>query len=92
MDSRTFLATTSNAVMRPLHDRMPVILSAAEYDLWLECHGQDVEPLHAILRPYPGEDLIAYPVGMRVNNPAHESPECLAPWTPQAVRGRKAIT
>ena len=92
IDSCTLLTTTPNEVMRPLHDRMPVILSATEYDQWLECRGQDVEPLHAILRPYPGDDLIAYPVSTRVNNPANETPECLAPWTPQAERGRKAIT
>jgi putative SOS response-associated peptidase YedK len=92
IDSCTLLTTTPNAVMRPLHDRMPVILSAAEYDQWLDCHGQDVEPLHAILRPYPGDDLIAYPVSTRVNNPANETPECLAPWDPQADRGRKAVT
>jgi putative SOS response-associated peptidase YedK len=65
--------------MRPLHDRMPVILSAAEYDQWLECRGQDVELLQTILRPYPGDDFIAYPVSTRVNNPAIETPECRAP-------------
>jgi len=51
-----------------------------------------VEPLHAILRPYPGDALIAYPVSTRVNNPAHETPECRAPWNPQAERDRKAGT
>jgi len=65
--------------MSPLHDRMPVILSAAEYDQWLDCRGQDVKSLQAILRPYPGDDLIAYPVSMRVNNPAHDAAECLIP-------------
>jgi putative SOS response-associated peptidase YedK len=32
IDSCTLLTTTPNEVMRPLHDRMPVILQAAEYD------------------------------------------------------------
>jgi putative SOS response-associated peptidase YedK len=79
IDSCTLLTTTPNEVMRPLHDRMPVILPAAEYDQWLECRGQDTEHLHTILRPYPGDDLIAYPVSTRVNNPAHDSSECLIP-------------
>jgi len=77
--------------MLPLYDRMPVILPAAEYDQWLDCRGQDTEHLHEMLRPYPGEDLIAYPVSKRVNNPANETPECLAPWNPQTERGRKAV-
>jgi putative SOS response-associated peptidase YedK len=79
MDSCTLLTTTPNEVMRPLHDRMPVILPVGEYDQWLDCRVQDVEPLQAILRPYPGEDLIAYRVSLRVNNPAHDSPECVTP-------------
>jgi putative SOS response-associated peptidase YedK len=78
--------------MLPLYDRMPVILPAAEYDQWLDCQRQDAEPLHAILRPYPGDDLLAYPVSTRVNNPANEALEYLAPWDPQAERGRKAGT
>ena len=65
--------------MHPLHDRMPVILPVEEYDQRLEWHRQDTEHLHAILRPYPDDDLIAYPVSTRVNNPANEMPECLVP-------------
>jgi putative SOS response-associated peptidase YedK len=59
---------------------MPVILPAAAYDQWLDCTVQEVvEPLQAILRPYPGDDLIAYAVSTRVNRPASETPEYLAP-------------
>ena len=79
IDSCTLLTTTPNEVMRPLHDRMPVILSPADYNQWLDCRGQDTEHLHAMLRPYPSDDLIAYPVSTRVNNPAHDAAECLIP-------------
>ena len=79
MDSYTLL--TANEVMRPLHDRMPVILPVGEYDDWLDCRGQDAEPLQVILRPSPGDDLIAYPVSMRVNNPMNDSPESIAHLT-----------
>ena len=92
IDSCTLLTTTPNEVMRPLHDRMPVIVSVAEYDQWLDCRGQDTEHLHEMLRPYPGEDLIAYPVSKRVNNPANETPECLAPLNPQAELGGNSVT
>jgi putative SOS response-associated peptidase YedK len=92
IDSCTLLTTTPNAVMRPLHDRMPVILPVEEYDQWLDCRGQDVDSLQAILRSYPGDDLVAYQVSTRVNNPANETPECRAPWNPLAERDRKAIT
>lgn len=79
MDSCTLLTTTPNDLMRPLHPRIPVILRVGAYDQWLDWDGQDIEPLQAILRPYPGDNLITYPVSTRVNNPANNSPNCLAP-------------
>ena len=58
---------------------MPVILPPTAYSLWLDPAMRDVEPIQALLTPYPAEDMIAYPVSTRVNNPAHDAPECIAP-------------
>ncbi|MFI5341966.1 MAG: SOS response-associated peptidase family protein [Candidatus Methylomirabilales bacterium] len=59
--------------------RMPVILSSADYDVWLDPAIQEADHLQPLLRPYPDEEMIAYPVSTRVNNPANDTPECLAP-------------
>ena len=40
---------------------------------------QDPERLRPLLRPYPADEMVAYPVGPRVNNPADDSPACLEP-------------
>ena len=54
---------------------MPVILSPENYDLWLEpdFHGQG--KLLEMLRPYPAEEMTAYPVNTVVNNPRNEMKE-----------------
>jgi putative SOS response-associated peptidase YedK len=71
--------TTPNEVMRLLLYRKPVILPTKDYDQWPDYSVQELEPLLAILRPYPGEDLIAHPVSTRVNNPANDSSRCVLP-------------
>jgi putative SOS response-associated peptidase YedK len=56
---------------------MPVILVPTSYDQWLDPTFQQMEPLKALLRPYSGEELTAYPVSTLVNNPLHDAPQCL---------------
>ena len=77
IDSCAIITTDANELMAPIHDRMPVILSPDEYDLWLEpeFHGQ--EKLLSMLRPYSGDDLVAYPVSTMVNNPLNENAKCV---------------
>jgi len=43
--------------MRPLHDRMPVILSEEQYDRCLDLKNEDVAALESLLRPYPTTEM-----------------------------------
>jgi len=79
LETCTILTTTANDLVQRLHDRMPVILPASAYGLWLDPTMRDVGPLQALLTPYPAAEMIAHPVSTRVNNPANETPECIAP-------------
>ncbi|MBP1774079.1 MAG: hypothetical protein H6Q86_85 [candidate division NC10 bacterium] len=79
LDTCTILTTTPNAVLRAIHDRMPVILPPDAYNVWLDPAMRDVERVQALLTPYPAEQMIAYPVSPRVNNPADDAPECIVP-------------
>jgi putative SOS response-associated peptidase YedK len=73
----TIITTEPNDLMRSIHNRMPVILAPASYDQWLDLTFQQAEPLQALLRPYPSEELTVFPVGTLVNNPRHDAPQCL---------------
>jgi len=64
-------------VVRPVHDRMPVILAPADFAAWLDQRTPVAEP-HKLLRPYPAEEMTAVPVGRYVSNPRNEGPQCLA--------------
>lgn len=63
--------------MRPIHDRMPVILPIEAYGKWLEPSNQDVDALQALLQPYPAKEMAAHPVSTWVNNPRHEGQRCI---------------
>jgi len=64
--------------MAELHDRMPVILPPDLYGPWLDHRIEDVDALQEMLRPYPAEELTAYPISTIVNSPRNESAECIA--------------
>ena len=79
LETCTILTTTPNALVQPIHDRMPVILPSSAYGAWLDPTVSDVPTVQALLTPYPADEMIAYPVSTRVNNPAHDTPECVLP-------------
>jgi len=79
LETCAILTTEANHVVRPLHNRMPVILPPADYALWLDTSMSDTKKLHALLHPYPSEEMVAIPVSTRVNNPTNEGPALLEP-------------
>jgi putative SOS response-associated peptidase YedK len=78
VETCTILTTEANDVMRPLHDRMPVILGTGAEGLWLDPHA-DADFLHSLLVPFPGEKMEAFPINPWVSDPKHEGPRCLEP-------------
>jgi len=77
--SCTIITTQPNTMMQEIHNRMPVILPASAYDLWLNRGEPDVKLLQEVLRPYPAEEMIAHPVSTVVNDPSNDTPECIVP-------------
>jgi putative SOS response-associated peptidase YedK len=69
---------TPNALMAPIHNRMPVILPAAARDRWLDPSAEELT-LRELLAPLPPEAMEAYEVSTVVNSPANDSPECVRP-------------
>jgi len=77
--SCTIITTAPNALVQDIHNRMPVIVPSDAYSTWLEPQEVDVNSLQSILRPYPAEEMMAFPVSRLVNSPANESAECILP-------------
>lgn len=78
LDTFTIVTTTANAAMRPLHDRMPVILAPTDYAAWLSA---DTVPdqAQALIQPCPEAMLAAYPVSTAVGNVRNDRPELIRP-------------
>ena len=56
---------------------MPAILTAADYDLWLDPDMEDRQQIEPLLRPYEADDLIADAVSTHVNSPKNDDPDCV---------------
>lgn len=77
IESCTIITTEPNEFMRPIHNRMPVILTAQDYEVWLDPAVQQTDALQALLKPYPAEEMEAYAVSKMVNNPRFDMPQCV---------------
>src|SRR5436309_2143371 len=73
------LTCPANAVIGPVHDRMPVLLAPGEYARWLDPEATDPAGLMPLLGPYPAEAMTAYPLGRMVNDPRRDGPGCIEP-------------
>jgi putative SOS response-associated peptidase YedK len=77
VESCAVLTTEANELVRPVHDRMPVILPERRWAAWLDPALQKAGDLVPLLRPYPPDAMRAYSVGMLVNNLKNDGQACL---------------
>lgn len=73
---RTFAIVTTmpNETVRPVHDRMPVILGGEDAErCWLAGTPQEAG---STLKPAPHDAVLGYPVSTLVNSPGNDVPEC----------------
>lgn len=85
--SCTIVTTVANAVVRPIHQRMPVIVDPQAYAPWLETEGGDLQAMRALLAPCPETWLSAWTVGIMVNDVRNDGPECVLPAAPAPTQG-----
>lgn len=77
--SCTIITTSANALVEPIHDRMPVIVPARRQAQWLDPKNQRIDQLTEMLAPYPAAQMEAYPVARLVNSPNNNTPACIEP-------------
>ena len=76
IESCTVLTTKANALLKDIHDRMPVILDRDDYDLWLDPGVTDPQKVNHLLKPFDGRLMKVRPVSAAVNKVANDGPEC----------------
>jgi putative SOS response-associated peptidase YedK len=87
LESFTIVTTTPNELTCEVHDRMPAILQAKDYDAWLAVQSRDERAaagqkapaleLMALLRPYPAERMAAQEAHIDVGNVRNNHPGLL---------------
>jgi putative SOS response-associated peptidase YedK len=77
--SCTIITTEANDAVRPVHDRMPVVLPPSAWAEWLDPANDDVEALHERLVPIPSELLVLTAVNDAVSNVRNDGPHLLDP-------------
>jgi putative SOS response-associated peptidase YedK len=77
VESFTIITTEPNELVRPIHNRMPVILGPEDEEQWLDASRTLFAKAKSVLKPYPDELLDAHDVSPIVNSAKYDGPECI---------------
>lgn len=58
IESCAVITTAANELVRPVNDRMPVIIAPEDYDKWLDSEFQNAEELQRMLEPFPADKMV----------------------------------
>jgi putative SOS response-associated peptidase YedK len=67
VESCCIITTSANAIMEPIHERMPVILDPEQWTQWLSAETQRAEQLLPLLAPHEASSMQAWPVSRELN-------------------------
>ena len=81
LDTAAMITTDANAVLAPIHHRMPVILPLDTFDMWLDCANVSALEASALLVPAPAAAMEAFEISPAVNHVANDSSEIQQPYT-----------
>jgi putative SOS response-associated peptidase YedK len=89
LHSFTIVTTRANDLVRPIHDRMPIVVPPDDYAAWLD-PDVDADTARAILGHPGGDDWVRDAVSTWVNKADHDDAQCIAPepTTPASKQGR----
>ena len=77
IESVAIITTSANELMRPIHDRMPVILEEEDVAEWIEPEAK-LEKALAMLKPCFSTRMMTSPVSSLVNSARHDGRACVA--------------
>lgn len=79
LETCTIITTEANEILKPVHDRMPVIIEPVDYDQWLDSKETKPDRLKKMLAPYPANEMLSHAVSTNVNYPDADTPELIKP-------------
>jgi putative SOS response-associated peptidase YedK len=90
LETAAIVTTTANRALKPLHERMPVVVPQDAFGLWLDPNA-DLQMASALIAPAPEDFFEAYEVSGAVNRAANDGPALLTPASelPEPVEAPK---
>ena len=77
LHSCAIITTEPNALLAPIHNRMPAILAKEDYGAWLGETEATPEELKSLLKPCPEEGMEVLKVSTKVNSAKNEGIELM---------------
>ena len=74
----SILTISANELIKPIHDRMPVILPRKSESIWIDTQRPQRD-IDLLLKSYPADQMKSYRVSSFVNSPRHNGPEIIQP-------------
>jgi putative SOS response-associated peptidase YedK len=90
LHSFTIITAKANDVVRPIHDRMPIVLAPSDHAAWLD-PAVDGDAARALLGHPAGADWLREPVSTWVNKADHDDPQCIAPEAAEPGSGQRSL-
>lgn len=81
VDTLAILTVAANTTVGAVHDRMPAILDASVFDMWLDCRAVYVKDAVELLQPAAEDMLDVIEIDPALNNSRREGPDLLRPVT-----------
>ncbi len=85
LETCSIIVTEANDAVRPIHERMPVLLDQENFDKWLDRGHQHTDDLLPMLKPSDPLPLEVYRVSREVNNPEQEGARLIQPEEEQQL-------
>ena len=91
-ESFTIVTTEPNELVRPVHNRMPMILRREDEEQWLDASRTPFVKAKSLLKPYPDELLDAHDVSPIVNSAKYDGAECIEPVSDDEIPSARQLS
>ena len=85
METVAIVTAAASADLAVLHHRVPVTISADDFDRWLDCRADDAETVMALLTAPEEGEFVWHEVSTRVNHTANDDAQLILPITAEQI-------
>ena len=90
LDTVAIVTAPASADLAVLHHRVPVTISADDFDRWLDCRAYDAETVMALLTAPEEGEFVWHEVSTRVNHAANDDAQLILPITPEQMAAEQS--